>query len=271
MSTRETWEHVWSLGGEASVAELHAEVEREERRDRAGLIREYVRGRQPSGRSLKVVELGAGSAIYSVILARLGAEVTAVDQSAEALARAGQRASAAGVALRLVEEDAVAFSAAHAGEFDVAMSFGTVEHFREPLRTEMCRAHARAVRPGGAVILETPNLLFLPHEALKRLLMLRKKWFLGYEGSFTRWEMRRMARLLGLVDIREHGTSAYHDTLRYARIVGRTRLFGRIFPWARAINARREALPEDGRPGPLGRRLDAYLGMNIMMMGRTPD
>jgi 2-polyprenyl-3-methyl-5-hydroxy-6-metoxy-1,4-benzoquinol methylase len=217
MGPRETWDALWEAGKHPDAERLAREVVEEERAERCRRILRYALrlGLRPG--EMSAVEVGCGSAIYSCIVARRGYRVTAVDQSPAALARAEERASASGVRLDLQRADALEFAAANAGRFDLAMSFGTVEHFRPPLREEMCKAHCDIVRPGGVVVISVPNVLFLPHEILKALLKLRGKWFLGYEGSFTPWELGGVARRLGLEAAEYHGTDVLGDARRYAR------------------------------------------------------
>ncbi len=264
---RETWDELWEKDGTRDTERLAREVVEEEATERCRRILGYVErlGLRPG--DMSAVEVGCGSAIYSCILARRGARVTAVDQSPAALARAEERASASGVRLDLQRADALEFAAANAGRFDLAMSFGTVEHFRSPMRERMCRAHLDMVRPGGVVVVSVPNLFFLPHEILKRLLVLRGKWFLGYEGSFTPRELRSVGRNLRL-DAREyHGTDVVADARRYARIIRGTRLWKRIAPWTSSN--------EDGAEDAAGMRtagraraaVNRVLGHDITMMG----
>lgn len=267
MEPRETWDALWEAGKHGDAERLAREVVEEERTDRCRRIMRYVErlGLRPG--EMSAVEVGCGSAIYSCIVARRGYRVTAVDQSPAALARAAERASAIGVRLDLQRADAIEFAAANAGRFDLAMSFGTVEHFRSPLREEMCKAHCDIVRPGGVVVVSVPNVLFLPHEILKVLLKLRGKWFLGYEGSFTPWELGGAARRLGLEAVEYHGTDVLDDARRYARIVRGTRLWRRIGPWAAPQGDGAEKAAERRPAGRARAAINRLLGHDITLMG----
>jgi|TARA_B100001971_G_C17879067_1_gene377132 2-polyprenyl-3-methyl-5-hydroxy-6-metoxy-1,4-benzoquinol methylase len=72
------------------------------------------------------------------------------------------------------------------GHFDVAMSYGTVEHYRYPRRPAICQAHIDLVRPGGAVIISVPIVLFLASEVLKRLLVARDGYVPALALTFWR-------------------------------------------------------------------------------------
>jgi 2-polyprenyl-3-methyl-5-hydroxy-6-metoxy-1,4-benzoquinol methylase len=247
---------------------LRQEVEIEAASPRCREILGYLRNHGLATPGVRVVEVGCGSAIYGGILALQGAVVTLVDQSGSALSQAEDRASALGVTLEPIQADAFEFARKAHGNFDVAMSFGTVEHFRQPFRFDLCRAHADLVRPGGAVVISVPNLLFLPHEVLKRLLMLRKKWFLGYERGFTLWELTRIARRLRLREPAFHGTDVINDTRRYWHIVKGTRLWSRVFPWWRSLSpdlAVRSAEP--AAVGRIRRSINRLLGLDITLLG----
>lgn len=263
----ETWNALWKRDGRGDPARLVREVDEEEKSERCRRILGYIERLGLWPKDVSAVEVGCGSGIYSCILARMGASVTALDQSWEALARARERASASGIDLDLQRSDAFEFAATNAGRFDLAMSFGTVEHFRSPVREAMCRAQWELLRPGGVVVISVPNVLFLPHEILKGLLKMRGKWFLGYEGSFTPWELRRVGRTLGLEGAELHGTDALADARRYVRIVRGTRLWRRIAPWAAPHEDGAEEAVERRPAGRARAAINRLLGHDITLMG----
>jgi SAM-dependent methyltransferase len=76
------------------------------------LDREEAGRKPPSG---PVLDLGCGGGIWAVELARRGWQVTGVDNVPKALRRARDRASQAGVEIRLVEGDVVRLSATDVG------------------------------------------------------------------------------------------------------------------------------------------------------------
>ncbi len=88
-------------------------------------------------RGKRVLEVGCGIGTDSINFARVGAELTAVDLSAESLHIAEQRADVMGVAdrIRFVEADAEELSSALEGEqFDLVYSFGVIHHTPHPDR-----------------------------------------------------------------------------------------------------------------------------------------
>jgi SAM-dependent methyltransferase len=98
----------------------------------------------------RVLDAGCGSGRLTVALAEAGAAVTGVDTNAEQLEVAARRASAAGVALELVEADfnsALPFAAA---SFDAVVSRLSVMAAADPVAT--LRELGRALEPGGRIV-----------------------------------------------------------------------------------------------------------------------
>jgi ArsR family transcriptional regulator len=107
---------------------------------------------------LVVADVGTGTGILALELARLGLRVVAVDNSPRMLDAARAKAEREGLAsidLRL--GDAAALPLAD-GEVDAAVAHMVVQYLASP--AEALREMARAVRPGGAVVVVD----FLHHE-----------------------------------------------------------------------------------------------------------
>jgi hypothetical protein len=108
----------------------------------------------------------------------------------------------------------------------------------------------------------TPNNCFLPHEVLKLLLAARGKWSLGYEGSFSRRELFRVGRQLGLRQPAVVGSAWLDDVRRYSEIVRNTQTFRRWFPAGRsAAHSPRPVVAQQPH------RVDDYLGHDIALLG----
>jgi 2-polyprenyl-3-methyl-5-hydroxy-6-metoxy-1,4-benzoquinol methylase len=116
-----------------------------------------------AGSPLRVLDVGGGSGMFAVPLARLGHDVTVVDPSADALATLRRRADTAGVGARvhglqgdgdLLHEVLPAAGAGSDG-YDLALCHYVLEVVDDPEVT--LREISRALRPGGQVSVATAN------------------------------------------------------------------------------------------------------------------
>jgi SAM-dependent methyltransferase len=120
-----------------------------------------------SSAPLRVLDVGGGSGMFAVPLARLGHDVTVVDPSADALATLRRRADTAGVGERVrgVQGDGdllhEVLPAADAGRdgydtgYDLALCHYVLEVVDDPAVT--LGEISRALRPGGQVSVATAN------------------------------------------------------------------------------------------------------------------
>lgn len=108
------------------------------------LVRQYLVS--PQGKRVCDLPCGAGS--FAAELARLGCDVTAVDlETVEPFQFDRERLVLADANLRLPFQD---------GEFDMMVSIEGIEHLENP--SFFVRECARVIKPGGVVILSTPNV-----------------------------------------------------------------------------------------------------------------
>ena len=114
------------------------------------LDREQAERDPPYGSAL---DLGCGSGLWSIELARRGWEVTGVDIVPKALAAARERIREAGVEVRLLEGDITALRAAGVGSgFRLVLDFGTF-HGLSPAQREAAGREVSAVVAGDATLL----------------------------------------------------------------------------------------------------------------------
>jgi len=128
---------------------------------RLGYLRDHacaLLGRDPRAvkpfAGLSAVDVGCGGGLLSEPLARLGARVTALDASAEAITVARRHAGEAGLDIDYRQETAERLAAGSA-RFDIVASMETVEHVADV--DAFLGALARLARPGGAIVLSTLN------------------------------------------------------------------------------------------------------------------
>jgi 2-polyprenyl-3-methyl-5-hydroxy-6-metoxy-1,4-benzoquinol methylase len=98
-----------------------------------------------------VLEVGSGDGAVLAELARMGARPTGIDPDAEAALHAARKL---GVPVLAEEFEQVEF---HGRQFDALVMVHLIEHFFEPV--DALRKARRMLRPGGALFLETPNIL----------------------------------------------------------------------------------------------------------------
>jgi 2-polyprenyl-6-hydroxyphenyl methylase / 3-demethylubiquinone-9 3-methyltransferase len=109
----------------------------------------------------RALDAGCGAGLLSEPLARLGAEVTAVDAAAENIAAARDHAAGQGLAI-----DYRAGEVAHlaGAQFDLIVSMEVVEHVTDP--GAFIRMLAGLLSKGGLLVLSTPNRTPLSQLAL---------------------------------------------------------------------------------------------------------
>ena len=168
-----------------------------------------------SVRGLRTIELGSGKGDVSLLLALAGADVTLFDLEEEAIVRAEQQFAHYGLSPRAVLGNLLDLDGGLLGRFDVAVSWGVVEHFRRPAGFEACMAHRRAVRDGGMVIISVPNSWSVPYRLNKWYKEVRGTWKWGIELPFSPAELKSIARRMGLKNVRVHGSPVVRDFDRF--------------------------------------------------------
>ena len=116
-----------------------------------------------AGTALRVLDVGGGSGMFAVPLARLGHSVTVVDPSADALATLRRRADTAGVGDRVhgiqgdgdLLHEVLPAPEGPDSAFDLALCHYVLEVVDDPAVT--LREVARALRPGGQASVATAN------------------------------------------------------------------------------------------------------------------
>lgn len=113
-------------------------------------------GPRPAGAlplaGLRVLDIGCGGGLVSEPLARMGAEVVAVDAAAENIAAAQAHAEAGG--LKIAYRHGTAEELAEAGErFDLVVALEIVEHVADV--DAFLDACTEMVKPGGALAMAT--------------------------------------------------------------------------------------------------------------------
>ena len=98
----------------------------------------------------RALDMGCGAGLLAEPLARLGAAVTGVDASADVIAAARAHAAALAIDYRVGGVEQVAGE-----QFDLVTSLEVIEHGTDP--GVFVHGLARALAPGGLMLLSTPN------------------------------------------------------------------------------------------------------------------
>jgi 2-polyprenyl-3-methyl-5-hydroxy-6-metoxy-1,4-benzoquinol methylase len=121
----------------------------------------FIEGEIGHDKNKTVLDIACGTGRHSIELASRGYTVTGVDLSESQLARAKEKAAAAGISVRWMQMDAREMSFAH--EFDLALmlcegAFPLME--TDEMNFLILANAAKALRPGGRLIMTTLNALF---------------------------------------------------------------------------------------------------------------
>jgi cyclopropane fatty-acyl-phospholipid synthase-like methyltransferase len=113
--------------------------------------REEQGRKAPFGRAL---DIGTGSGVWGIELAKRGWQVTGIDFVPKALARAHDRVRQAGVEMRLVRGDVTALAEANVGSgFRLILDTGTFHDFGAAERTAMGRGVEAVAGPDATILL----------------------------------------------------------------------------------------------------------------------
>lgn len=117
---------------------------------RLGFIQEHCDLAQKA-----VLDIGCGGGILAESIAAAGANVTAIDMSAEALKVAKLHLYESKLEINYQQSTAEDFASDHAEQFDVITCLELLEHVPEP--ESIIAAAARMLKPGGTVFFSTIN------------------------------------------------------------------------------------------------------------------
>ncbi len=115
-----------------------------------------IRRESPQGRRL--LEVGSGAGLFLKAASRASWQVSGLELSAEGAAFARERL---GLDVRQERAETMSFPP---GSFDVAVMFDVVEHLFDP--RAVLNATRRALKPGGILVVSTPNFNALSRAAL---------------------------------------------------------------------------------------------------------
>ena len=140
-----------------------------------------VAHRGPQGK--KIIEVGSGSGLLSVALAKLGATCTLLDISALSLKNAVANFVDAGLLQPTYYNEDALSSSVPSEMFDVVWNAGVLEHFFDDGKERMILEMLRIAKPGGMVIIRVPNAWCWQLQISKTLMKVLKKWKVGFQDE----------------------------------------------------------------------------------------
>ena len=106
----------------------------------------------PDSPGPRALDVGCGSGANAIFLAEHGFDVTGIDFSPVALAKARSEAEARSTAVTWVEADLLGATPA-TGSFDLVVDYGTLDDLRRHKRVALASRIATWTRPGGCFLL----------------------------------------------------------------------------------------------------------------------
>ena len=155
---------------------------------------------------LRTIELGCGLGKVSLLFSLLGARVTLLDYSEKQLAGAQFIHEQFLLRPEMIKANLLELPERLWGQYDVAMSFGTAEHFWGNERQRVFDNHAKVLKKGGLATLWVPNKYgFLFHFGREARRLLGRPVCSVEETPFDRTELYRRAESAGLAEVRVRG------------------------------------------------------------------
>ncbi|MFX0202003.1 MAG: class I SAM-dependent methyltransferase [Candidatus Hodarchaeota archaeon] len=160
-------------------------------------------------KGLNIVEIGAGAGEMSAKMALSGASCTLCDYSPNAIEFSREIFSELHLEADFQVIDAFNLPEQLLKKFDVAMSFGLVEHFKKQRREKIISAHNLLLKPNGLAIINSPNAWCFPYRIEKFVRQLTHTWRFGEEFPFSPIGLKKIARKCNLEPLEVWGWSFY--------------------------------------------------------------
>ena len=181
MERNDRWDDIWSAKQRFASGRLKSALIRDVIYRTVDLI---LRREIPEPRGKRVLEVGSGSGLVSLALARRGADVTLCDISPEAIKFSKAVFARAGVKETTVEGSIFGLPF-ETDTFDATWNAGVIEHFEKEDQTRALREMLRVTRPGGRVVVAVPSSRAGIYARAKRYADRKGLWQPGYEAPIA--------------------------------------------------------------------------------------
>jgi 2-polyprenyl-3-methyl-5-hydroxy-6-metoxy-1,4-benzoquinol methylase len=210
-NTPELWDNLWK---ETSEEEDKYNLSREENSIRWQRIEKEIKKNFKDFKNLKVIEVGAGGGTNCLLFAKRKAKVTILDFSKNALKRSKEFFKRNNCKADFILADALKLPKKLEKKYDVSMSFGLVEHFKNDDRKKIIKSHFDLIKDNGLVIISVPNKSNFPYRIHKLIMQSLRLWKFGEEYPYSRKEFRKIADSLKIKKFKFLGDS-FFKSFRY--------------------------------------------------------
>ncbi|MGO4540129.1 class I SAM-dependent methyltransferase [Paenibacillus sp. 2TAB19] len=203
---KKVWDRIWSGGVSYKWDPLSQTVYEQLRRSFGD-----IEGK-------RIVEAGSGTGKISLRLAQEGALVTLIDYSDLALANSREAFYEQEAAATFLLAD-IRSSGLQSGSYDLVWNAGVLEHFELDEQVNILKEMARITKPGGIVLVMTPNAHCLPYRVGKAHAESMGTWMYGAEHPVD--SLLAAFELSGITAIEETHTG-FVDSLAFLDFIAGT-------------------------------------------------
>jgi 2-polyprenyl-3-methyl-5-hydroxy-6-metoxy-1,4-benzoquinol methylase len=254
-NTPQLWDKVWEK--DTSVEEDIFKLVKEENCVRWQRIEKIILKEFGSFNNLKIIEIGAGVGTNAALTAKGGAEVTILDYSENALKKARKFFERNRLPAEFIKCDALSLPVSLLGKYDISMSFGLAEHFRDAERIAIIKAHFDVVKEGGMAFISVPNKYNLPYRIFKLVAENTGRWSVGEEYPYSRKELGNICQQIGIKEYSFLGDSL----LRSFNFINPLRIIRKMFKLKNEFNI--SSIKKEK-----GTLLDQYLSYALVLYGK---
>lgn len=247
----ELWDNLFDLSETKSKdTETFA---KEELTVRFARIRQIIKKHFGSLKGLQVIEIGAGQGTIAALMAKEGAKITLLDYSEKALKRSREFFENNDINATYVKANALELPKDLLGKYDISMSYGLVEHFKNEERKQINKSHFDVLRKGGLTFISAPNKYCPPYRIYKYIAEKTGKWLVGEEYPYSKKEFKKICKDLGFNNV----DFTYDSFLASWHFINPNKILKKIVK----INIKYKAKPEKST------LLDRYMCYALVLVG----